>query len=525
MNIIIPFIKIIAILQTGHNMRKVRNYIPHFFHAYYSMLVNIIKQTDKYTGENMSNKENPRAALYIRVSTEEQALDGQSPSAQAETLKKYCSAFGIVIHDLYMDLGVSGKSLKDRLELKRLIEDCGSGRFNIVLVWKISRLSRNLKDLLHLIDIFERNNVSFASYSEKFDTSTPVGRMTLQLLGSIAEFERNTIVENVKLGLTEFARKGGKSSSLLGYNNVDKKLIINEEEAFTVRLIFKLYTESSMSCSAIAGYLNSMGCKTKRGCEFRGSSISYIIHNPAYIGINRHLTATKYQYSIKGTHSAIIDTELWNKVQETSSGIKKKAAGKATDYNGTQLKAFCMKCGMPLSTFYTSSKGRKYIYLRCCRCSNYVNAEKLTKSVLEEIKSIIGNKELREKAIQLISQDTDYLKYTIAKAESMDLQIKRLSKSKTRYLSLFENYKLSESGTFVDRITEIDTQIELLKKKKLQQVNNTISLNDSIDYESYIHKLEEELVSSESPAIKQLSECLIKKIYAYKNKINIIFNL
>ncbi|HOH89629.1 MAG TPA: recombinase family protein [Bacillota bacterium] len=341
----------------------------------------------------MADKESLRAALYIRVSTEEQALDGQSADAQAETLKQYCIAFGISIYDYYMDLGVSGKSMKDRHELKRLIEDCKSRFFDIVLVWKISRLSRNLKDLLYLIDIFENNGVCFASCSEKFDTSTPIGRMTLQLLGSVAEFERNTIVQNVKLGLKEFARKGGKSSTVLGYDNIDKKLVVNEEEAGIVRLIFRLYAEGGMNCSAIAGYLNSMGLKTKRGCEFRGSSISYILHNTVYIGINRHLIGKENQYSVKGAHDSIIDDELWNKAQKASTGVRKRTSRKASDYSGMQLKAFCMKCGMPLTNFHASSKGKKYIYLRCRNCSNYVNAEKLTKAVLEAIEPITGKKE------------------------------------------------------------------------------------------------------------------------------------
>ncbi|HQO43822.1 MAG TPA: recombinase family protein, partial [Bacillota bacterium] len=173
----------------------------------------------------------------------------------------------------------------------------------------------------------------------------------------------------------------------------DKKLVVNEEEAGIVRLIFRLYAEGGMNCSAIAGYLNSMGLKSKRGCEFRGSSISYILHNTVYIGINRHLIGKENQYSVKGTHDAIIDDELWNKAQKASTGTRKRTSRKASDYSGMQLKAFCMKCGMPLTSFHASSKGKKYIYLRCRNCSNYVNAEKLTKAVLEAIEPITGKKE------------------------------------------------------------------------------------------------------------------------------------
>ena len=182
----------------------------------------------------------------------------------------------------------------------------------------------------------------------------------------------------------------------MGYDNIDKKLVVNEEEARIVRLIFKLYSEGSMSCSAIAGYLNGMGLKTKRGFEFRGSSISYIIHNTVYIGINRHLIGRENQYSVKGDHAAIIDDELWNKAQKVSTGARRRTSRKAADISGIQIKAFCMKCGRPLKNFHASSKGKKYMYLRCCNCSNYVNAEKLEKAVLEAIEPDMGNLEHSE---------------------------------------------------------------------------------------------------------------------------------
>lgn len=241
----------------------------------------------------MNGQNRNKVAIYIRVSTEEQAIEGQSAQAQEGILKQYCSAYNMEIYDVYTDLGISGKSLKDREGLKRLIEDCSKKKFDLVLVWKISRLSRNLKDLLYVIDILESNNVYFASCSEKFDTATPVGRMTLQLLGSIAEFERNTIIENVRLGLAEFARKGGKASSVLGYDNIEKKLSINKKEADIVRLVFSLYIDNGLNYSAIASHLNNIGCKTKRGSKYRSSSISYIINNPVYIGINRHKIKTE----------------------------------------------------------------------------------------------------------------------------------------------------------------------------------------------------------------------------------------
>lgn len=462
-----------------------------------------------------------KAALYIRVSTEEQALDGQSAPAQEETLKQYCHAFGIEVADVYMDLGLSGRSLKERCGLRRLIDDCRRRSFDMVLVWKISRLSRNLKDLLYLIDVFERNDVHFASCSEKFDTSTPVGRMTLQLLGSIAEFERNTIVENVKLGLKEFARKGGKATSLLGYDNVGKSLVVNEREAGIVKKIFSLYTDSGMSFSEIAQQLNSLGYRTKRGSEFRSSSIAYVLNNPAYIGINRHGINTENEYCVDGTHPAIIDEEAWHKAQSINPRSKKRNAGTCVDQ--VPFKAICMQCNSPMKVFYAYSKGRKYKYLRCSSCSNYINVERLEKEAAQAMLEIINDSSKHAALMSLIDNSTENA-HAGMEISSIAFEISRLEKSRSRYLSLFESFKLSDSKVFIERIDEIEGQIKNLKKKRLELVNEAARILQT-DYDSYLGSLRVRLETAESSAVKQLAGCLINRIEVFKGEISFVLYL
>ena len=469
-------------------------------------------------------QDNLKAALYIRVSTEEQAAEGQSAPAQVETLRQYCKAYGMEVFDIYMDLGVSGKRLKDRLELARLMDDCTNRKFELVLVWKISRLSRNLKDLLYLIDLFERNNVYFTSCSERFDTSTPVGRMTLQLLGSIAEFERNTIIENVKLGLKEFARKGGKASTVLGYDNVNKRLSINENEARIVKLVFNLFTETDMNFTSIAGYLNSLGCRTKRGSEFRCSNISYIIHNPVYIGINRHRMNRSDQYSINGTHPSIIDHALWNKAQQTSPRLKVRAVRDNRNSDPYLFQVTCMKCNMPLRVFYTFSRGKKYRYFRCCSCSNYVNLEKLTRAVSKAVITVLEDRSLQKSAYSLITGNSVSHAREGMEITTVNSEINRLKRSKTRYLSLFEGYKLSDTNTFIDRIAEIEAQLIMLEHKKLEIGKAALASNTTGYFEGYFDELKTRLSALEPDAIKQTA-ALVKSIEAYKSEIKIVLYL
>lgn len=473
-------------------------------------------------GDYMEMHKKQKAALYIRVSTEEQAQDGQSPSAQLEVLKQYCCAYDIEVYDVYMDLGLSGKSFTERRELGRLLEGCRKREFDIVLVWKISRLSRNLKDLLYFIDIFESHNVHFASCSEKFDTSTPVGRMTLQLLGSIAEFERNTIVENVKLGLDEYARQGGKASSVLGYDNLDKKLAVNAEEAKIVKLIFHLYTENKMSFSAIAKHLNNLGLKTKRGCDFRSSSISYIINNPVYIGINRHSMNTEKEYNIQSDHPSIIDSEIWDKAQNMKRSLKGRPAKVTNDADAFASQIKCMKCGLQMKIFYAYSKGKKYKYFRCHVCSNYVNAARIKEEVSKVIIEIINDSSKWDTVLSRVFRKDSPINLRSMEISSLESEIKRLQKSKERYLALFENYRISDTKVFLDRMGEIESMIDALKEKKLELCRSEVDYNITETPEDYISELKKRLALLDPTALKQMS-FLIKGIEAYKTDIKVHF--
>lgn len=166
--------------------------------------------------------------------------------------------------DEYVDEGISGKSVKGRSEMKRLIKDVENERFDAVIVWKISRLSRNMLDTLTILDKFEKYNVKFISYSENFDTSSPIVRLVLQIMASIAEMERNTLSENVKLGMKQRALEGRCNGGIVfGYDTVKKKLVINVKEAEVVQLIYYMYA-NGIGLRAISNHLNKAGYRTKR---------------------------------------------------------------------------------------------------------------------------------------------------------------------------------------------------------------------------------------------------------------------
>jgi len=187
----------------------------------------------------------------------------------------------------------------DRPALQELLKDCTKGKFDIVLVWKISRLSRNLKDLLVLVEHFEQYGTSFSSFSEKFDTSSAVGKLTLQVIGSIEEFERNTTIDNVKLGMAQVARIGRwNGGKVLGYENVNKELIVNNEEAKIVQMIFNMYVNGN-GCVKIRDTLNQLNLKTKTGKSFTPIAVKTILDNPVYKGYIHYGRTTNYDHNEK----------------------------------------------------------------------------------------------------------------------------------------------------------------------------------------------------------------------------------
>lgn len=250
--------------------------------------------------------------LYIRVSTQEQAREGISLAAQEDLLREYCKVYQYNIYKVYIDDGYSAKNM-NRPALQELLEDIRQNKFNSVLVWKLSRISRNVIDLLSLLKEFEKYDVRFISYSEQFDTNTAVGKLLITVLASVAEFERETIADNVKTALNYRASLGKPTATqVLGYIRTEEKLILVPEEAVVINLIFKEYIDC-FNYSEVARRLNAMGYRGKRGKLFKCNQIRTIIRNPLYIGINRW-----NKKEIRSNHEKIISNNIFAQANKKS---------------------------------------------------------------------------------------------------------------------------------------------------------------------------------------------------------------
>ena len=244
-----------------------------------------------------------RCAIYTRKSTEE-GLDQDFNSLDAQ--REACAAFIAsqvgegwqAISTRYDDGGFSGGNM-ERPALKRLLEDIEAGRIQIIVTYKVDRLSRSLSDFAKLVNVFDRHEVSFVSVTQQFNTTTSMGRLTLNVLLSFAQFEREVTAERIRDKIAASMKKGMWMGGLvpLGYDAVDRKLIVNATEAETVRTLFHLNLELS-TVSKTMEAANEMGLRTKaRGpnnrkrsgyMPFTSGHLHKLLQNPIYVGEIRH---------------------------------------------------------------------------------------------------------------------------------------------------------------------------------------------------------------------------------------------
>ena len=183
------------------------------------------------TARIIASQQAKKVAIYCRVSTTEQAEEGYSIGEQKKLLTYECENNGNTVYKIYSDEGISGKNITVRPALKELLKDADEGKFDSVIVWKINRIGRNLKDVLNIVDLFEKNNITFKSATEPFDTTTPGGKMQFQMMALIGEFERGTIAQNVKMGMMVRAREGRWNGNVvLGYDLKQKEHTTNKKK-------------------------------------------------------------------------------------------------------------------------------------------------------------------------------------------------------------------------------------------------------------------------------------------------------
>ena len=459
----------------------------------------------KYINEPETNTETKEkvVAIYCRISTTEQAEEGYSIGEQERLLMEYCDKNGFDVYKTYADRGISGKDIKHRPAIQELLRDASSKKFNMVISWKINRLSRKLADAIKIVEVLEKHGIAYRSYSEPFESDTPAGRMQFQLMALIGEFERNTIAQNVKMGMCAKARSGEWCGGIapLGYDWVPmegteqsvrrkSRLEINEKEAGTVRKIFELYA-SGKGYKAIVNQINKEGYQTKRGNPFSVAQIKDILTNPVYIGkvrfdVRRNWSEKRRKninpnpIIAEGIHQPIIDDELWNRVQ----GIIKQKPGKPSRiYDGEYPLTGILRCpecgaGMVISrTTNTLKDGTKkrIVYYACgawknkgtavCH-SNSIRVEKANAVVFRELEKVFSDEKFLKMILAKVNEES---RRQNAQAEKEWTRVeKELQQYENRRRKAFEAYEdgLLTGDEFLARKNEIVGEMQRLQKRK-----------------------------------------------------------
>jgi len=298
-----------------------------------------------------------RAALYIRVSTQEQAQEGYSVGEQKERLIAYCKAHDWLIADIYVDGGYSGSNL-NRPGMQKLMGE--TDRFDVVLVYKLDRLSRSQRDTLYLIEeTFLPHQVDFVSMQESFDTATPFGKAMIGLLAVFAQLEREQIKERTRMGRIARAKAGlhhGGGYIPIGYDYQDGHLVVNVYEAEQVRKIYEWYLAGA-SLKAITDRLNDEGYTNRYGSYSSWSSVRNILGNKTYTG-----TLHFGEVIVEHAHEAIVTEEQFEaaqRIQRQRQEIYGTNAFKSKHLLTGML--FCGHCG---GRYYWRNSG-KYSYYAC----------------------------------------------------------------------------------------------------------------------------------------------------------------
>ena len=457
-----------------------------------------------------------RLALYTRVSTIEQSEEGYSIDEQKRLLMSWAEKNNYEVYKCYSDRGISGKDIKNRPALKELLKDAEEKKFDMVISWKINRISRKLADVLKIVDVLEKNDITFKSYSEPFETDTPAGKMQFQMMALIGEFERGTIAQNVKMGMCAKAKAGEWCGGrVLGYDLVPvenqegtkrrkTKLTINEIEARSVRLIFNEYSNGK-GYKAITNQLNKLGYKTKKGNDFSVGSIREILTNPVYIGKVRYNVRQNWSEKRRrninanpiitdGIHEPIIDEGLWDKVQAIMESKKGKPSRIYDgEYPLTGILR-CPKCGAGMVISRTTNKladgTKKRIAYYCCGAwknkgtsvcnSNTIRVDKANEYVFTKISELLSNEKMVETIVNNINKER-HKKINPAKKEleRIDKELEKIDRKKTKLFEAYEEDLISKEE-FKERKDELNKRAKSLQEEKEPLL---VTLSDDISEE------------------------------------------
>ncbi|OAO78072.1 Integrase [Anoxybacillus flavithermus] len=463
-------------------------------------------------------------ALYIRVSTEEQAREGYSIQAQRNKLEAYCVSQGWDVVGFYIDDGYSAKDL-ERPEMKRMLKHIEQGLIDCVLVYRLDRLTRSVLDLYKLLEVFEKHNCKFKSATEVYDTTSAMGRMFITIVAAMAQWERENLAERVRMGMQEKARQGKWVINVAPYGyDIDRTtdtLVVNQQEAVIVRKIYDMYL-SGMGMHKIALSLNNQGTATKSGAAWTSNKVKYVLTNPLYIGTMRYNYRVNNEnyFEVDGAVPAIISEEVFERAQKIIEKRKTAHPRSATSEFVFSGVAKCARCGAPLAGKYGfSRRGEKIHRPRSYYCTKQkiglcdqpnMSERFIEQKFLQFLKDI----EFNERLLSNIESGNEEEKHIEERREWIQTELKAIEKRRVKWQYAWANDTINDDD-FKKRMKEENEKEEALKKE-LEQIQPKKEKTSETDVKEVIRNIIVNWSFLEAIEKKTLLQMVVKKLVVDK---------
>jgi site-specific DNA recombinase len=433
----------------------------------------------------MDEKKTIRCAIYTRKSTEEgleqqfNTLDAQRLSGESYVASQRSEGW-IALPDRYDDGGYTGGNT-ERPALKRLMADIEAGKIDCILVYKVDRLSRSLLDFSRMMETFDKHRVSFVSVTQQFNTTNSMGRLTLNILLSFAQFEREIISERTRDKIAATRRKGQWSGGrpILGYDVAPGggKLLVNEDEASRVRAIFDLYLEHQSLIETVKA-IDERGWFNKRwttqedreagGGQFDKNNLFRLLTNVLYMG---KITLRKDMFD--GQHPAIVDADIFRRVQVMLHRNGQTGGKHVRNRFGALLKGilYCVPCQSAMVHSHTLKNGNKrYRYYVCLNAqkrgwhdcpSKSVPAAEIERFVIDQIRGIGKDSELVAATIRQTREQAD------RRIRELENERATLEKDLARHNEDLRKLvgEVARNPTAADRMADVQERIRLAERR------------------------------------------------------------
>jgi len=462
--------------------------------------------------------------IWIRVSTEDQA-QGESPQHHEQRAREYAKFNGWNVREVYDLAGVSGKTVMDHPEAKRMLADISKRHITGLIFSKLARLARNTKELLEFSDIFRQHNADMISLQEKIDTSTPAGRLFYTMIAALSQWEREEIADRVKASI-KIRAKLGKSlggAAPFGYMWKDNKLVVNPPEAPVRKLMYELFAEQKRK-KGVARLLNKAGYRTRKGACFTDTTVVRLIQDPTAKGMYRanhsyrdgdgKLIAKPESEWVFTPVEPIVPEALWKQCNDL---LRDREGKRPPGPKPTHPFAGILFCGCG-QKMYVFSRSPKYV---CLKCRNKIPIVDIEAIFREELERFFVSK---EKVMDHLSRANEHLAEKKQRLTAHNRQIEKVRAEMRKVYQLYQTDQVSPEGfgklyrPLEDQERSLTTELPKLQGEVDALEMQQLSADEVVAEATNLHKLWPKFTDDEK---RRIIESITEKIVVAGDQVDI----